>query len=128
MTDEAQTSSLDAEIAALVVGLLEKVRRLKLRRALDNQAAMARRLRTGGAEIYDERGRLRGEMKICVDPFLANQMRIKRHAENEYMREHNLSPFADPEYIPFLKKHNPLFACKFAAKEGTVFMPDTSKK
>ena len=120
--------ALDDETAALVVSLLEKIRRLKLKRAIARQAEMAKHLRDGNAGVYDTRGRLRGEMKICVDPFLENQLRLKRHAENEYMRKNNLSPFADPEYIPYLKKANPIFECKFKPREGTVFMPAASEK
>ncbi|MBP3358421.1 MAG: hypothetical protein J6K91_05865 [Opitutales bacterium] len=116
---------IDSEVASLVVSLLDKVRRLKFQRAMREQAEVAKQLRNGSSAIYDDKGNLRGEMKIAIDPFLENQLRIQRHAENKYMREHQLSPFADPEYIPYLKKVNPIFDLKFRPKEGKVFMPSS---
>lgn len=117
---------IDSEVASLVVSLLDKVRRLKFKRAMREQAEIAKILRNGSSAIYDNKGKLRGEMKIAIDPFLENQLRIQRHSENEYMRRNQLSPFADPEYIPYLKKTNPIFDLKFRPKEGSVFIPNNT--
>lgn len=119
---------IDPEIASLVVSLLDKVRRLKFDRAMREQASVAKQLRNGSSAIYDDKGNLRGEMKIAIDPFLANQLRIQRQSENEYMRKHQLSPFADPDYIPYLKKTNPIFDLKFRTKEGQIFIPNNNIK
>lgn len=118
--------SLDFETTQLALSLLEKVRRLKLKRAIERQCEAARDLSKASSAIYDEKGKLRGEMKLVVDPFLANSIRIKRHAENEYLRKHGISPFADPDFIPYLKRTNPVFDLKFRPKEGTVFIPDNT--
>ena len=117
---------IEPEVAALIVSLLDKVRRLKFVRAMREQAEVAKQLHSGTSAIYDDKGNLRGEMKIAIDPFLANQLRIQRHAENEYMRRNQLSPFADPDYIPYLKKTNPIFDLKFRPKEGNVFIPNNN--
>lgn len=117
---------VDTEVASLVVSLLDKVRRLKLKRAMQDQAEVAKQLRNGTSAIYDENGKLRGEMKIAIDPFLANQIRIQRHCENEYMRNNQLSPFADPDFIRYLKKTNPIFDLKFRTKEGHIFIPNNN--
>jgi|GEM_PF-4410239 len=124
MTSE-QIEAFDNHVAIEVLKLLDKITKLKFKRAFENQVMTAKTFRDVGSGIYDSKGNLVGQTKASIDPYLAHRLTIERQKENPYMRENNLGIFADKEYLPFLQKKNPELGIKFKKPENKISLVGT---
>jgi hypothetical protein len=97
----------------------------KLRKGLLGQQQTAKIMHNQGGAIRDSKGKVRARVKASIDPILAHQLRVKRHKENPYLKANNLSPFADPEFLPYLQKTDPAFRVPYNPAEGKIFVPNT---
>lgn len=114
--------SEDVELTLEVIKLLGKIKEIKRIRARSEQALVRKRIRNESSAIYDDKGNLRGQVKAFVDPVLANELMFDRWKHDEYMRRNGLSPFSDPDFLPYLQKHDDSLRVDFKTREGKIFL------